>query len=572
MTFVETEQQRKRNILVVDDDEIVLATLHGILERRGYNVATASDGQAGVDAILNQKFDLVICDIKLPGMNGFEVIQTLHNNHTEMDVPPVVLLSGIGDKMSVRAGMKVGAKDYLTKPIDPDILFLTVEKHLRPLTKEVAPSTSQPAPRDGAHTNPNSREPESLPQFRAKAAVAIENKGSAIGAVLQLLTPEEIKETFGDDWPRLREKCMLIAEGVIRQSLSPKDYFSRGGEVTFNLLLADIDERRAQVRVEVMAMNIRQRLLGDGGEAGSTVKVVGDVLDIKEFSEPDGATALDELRDPSQTEAKDSKQRSSNNEGGHVLAAPTNNWLRDQIHLTYRPIWDAANHMVSAYQAYPVRKSSYATYEGATVLHGGDMDPMAIDLDLQVLNDVFEMIAAEKTAKEDIPTMISVPIHYTSLCGDVREHLGDVLLEAPSDSLKRLIFEICGLPDIRGEYSITRSITFLTFFSPQVIVSAPPDDRHAKLFRQSGASALKIDLEDVRGQPSLPELTKFIKKFGKDAEKLNLRSRIDGISTIDQFRSAVAGGVDFACGPTIGWTVESPRQTYRLEDTQILGL
>ncbi|MBN2138570.1 MAG: response regulator transcription factor [Sedimentisphaerales bacterium] len=100
-------------ILIIEDDATMLRGLADNFEFAGYAVITASDGQAGLDAALNHKPDLIILDIMLPEINGYEICRLLRNENLEM---PIIMLTAKGEESDIILGLNLGADDYVTKP------------------------------------------------------------------------------------------------------------------------------------------------------------------------------------------------------------------------------------------------------------------------------------------------------------------------------------------------------------------------------------------------------------------------------------------------------------------------
>jgi DNA-binding response OmpR family regulator len=102
-------------ILVVDDDSDITETLARRLMREGFEVATAYSGEEGLQKAIGEKPDVVLLDLMMPGMNGFEVLKELRKQVTDRWVP-VIIVSAQNDLDSVRSGYGLDADHYLTKP------------------------------------------------------------------------------------------------------------------------------------------------------------------------------------------------------------------------------------------------------------------------------------------------------------------------------------------------------------------------------------------------------------------------------------------------------------------------
>lgn len=119
------------NILCIEDVADLREDIAEELEDAGYKVLQAGDGQQGLELILEHKPALVISDITMPSMNGFELVAEIRNNHSELARMPFIFLSALADSQDVAQGLREGADDYLTKPIDFDLLLVKVEAILR---------------------------------------------------------------------------------------------------------------------------------------------------------------------------------------------------------------------------------------------------------------------------------------------------------------------------------------------------------------------------------------------------------------------------------------------------------
>lgn len=114
-------------ILIIDDNEYIRYTLTALLKDAGFDVGSAADGKCGIDEVKTNLYSLVILDLKLPRMDGMEIlkqIRALKNNI------PVIMLTAFGDIKSAVDAMKHGARDFITKPFDNDAIVMTIRKTL----------------------------------------------------------------------------------------------------------------------------------------------------------------------------------------------------------------------------------------------------------------------------------------------------------------------------------------------------------------------------------------------------------------------------------------------------------
>jgi DNA-binding response OmpR family regulator len=118
-------------ILCIEDEATLRGDIAEELEEAGYEVLQAADGAAGLEIILSQYPDLVISDITMPAMDGFEVLKRVRAERPDLANMPVIFLSALANRDDVLQGLKEGADEYLTKPIDFTLLAVKVEALLR---------------------------------------------------------------------------------------------------------------------------------------------------------------------------------------------------------------------------------------------------------------------------------------------------------------------------------------------------------------------------------------------------------------------------------------------------------
>lgn len=104
------------DILIIEDNEINMKLFADILEAKSYSVTKIYDGKEGYEEIKKQKYDLVILDIQLPSMNGFEILEKLYDDAIEL--PKILIVSAFAMEHEIAMAKQLGVKNYLTKPID----------------------------------------------------------------------------------------------------------------------------------------------------------------------------------------------------------------------------------------------------------------------------------------------------------------------------------------------------------------------------------------------------------------------------------------------------------------------
>ena len=119
-----------KRILIIDDAEYILEATSTLLSFEGFEVFTASDGAKGVDCAINLRPDMILCDVSMPEMDGYEVLKKIRE-HSNTKIIPFIFLTAFADKSNLRAGMESGADDYLSKPFTRDELLSAIEAQFK---------------------------------------------------------------------------------------------------------------------------------------------------------------------------------------------------------------------------------------------------------------------------------------------------------------------------------------------------------------------------------------------------------------------------------------------------------
>ena len=118
----------RRRLLLVEDDPTLRRALSFNLTREGYEVTSAADGEAALEAARSDRLDLILLDVMLPGMSGVEVLRVLRREGVST---PVIILSAKGDEIDRVVGLQIGADDYVAKPFSRPELLARIEAVLR---------------------------------------------------------------------------------------------------------------------------------------------------------------------------------------------------------------------------------------------------------------------------------------------------------------------------------------------------------------------------------------------------------------------------------------------------------
>ncbi len=118
------------NILIVDDDPNSVLLISRTVQEVGYSTTTADDGETALQLVQERSFDLILLDIMMPGIDGFEVCQLIQEDQDQQNKTPIIFLTSVTDSASIVKGFELGAVDYINKPIIGKELVARVETHL----------------------------------------------------------------------------------------------------------------------------------------------------------------------------------------------------------------------------------------------------------------------------------------------------------------------------------------------------------------------------------------------------------------------------------------------------------
>jgi DNA-binding response OmpR family regulator len=120
----------QQSILVADDDALLVGLLTHRLSAKGYAVSSAGDGAAAIDAVREQRPDLIVLDAMMPVMDGFEALRRIKSD-PDLSETPVVMLTALRQEVDVVGALELGAEDYLIKPFMPEELLSRIGRILK---------------------------------------------------------------------------------------------------------------------------------------------------------------------------------------------------------------------------------------------------------------------------------------------------------------------------------------------------------------------------------------------------------------------------------------------------------
>ncbi len=325
-------------ILCIDDESDLRNDVIEELQDSGYETLEAVNGKDGLEIILRDQPDLVLCDVTMPVMNGHELIRELRQNHPAFANLPFIFLSALADRDAQLKGRAEGGDDYMTKPVDYELLLATVGARLRQvermevhkeeqmvrLYKAVAVEPSKWEEFSARESIGNMTDAAEIPPqaveapetkndcgetFSEAVAEAMQSESkSLIAGRVQLVGLNEVKKSLGDSWQGMAEKAYEIAEKTIRRHLDPRDILRKDKNGDFVVCFADLSEQEAACKAQLIKHEVGEKLLGtQAGELGldsaqieaATMQSISQVdaesheLDLKDAKVNSGNDAFD---------------------------------------------------------------------------------------------------------------------------------------------------------------------------------------------------------------------------------------------------------------------------------------
>lgn len=236
-------------VLIVDDIPKNLQVLGNLLKNEGYRIAFAKNGENALQYLTDNQPDLILLDIMMPGMDGYEVCKRIKKNHHIREIP-VIFITALGEEEDEYRGFKIGCVDYITKPFNPRIVKARVATHLR--LKRKSDLLESISAIDGLTDIPNRRKfDETLEREWLRA------KRNAMFLSLILCDIDDFKN-YNDCYGHAAgDECLRrIAQALAKVINRPGDLAARYGGEEFGIILSETKKEGAVHLAEKMRLDI----------------------------------------------------------------------------------------------------------------------------------------------------------------------------------------------------------------------------------------------------------------------------------------------------------------------------
>lgn len=202
--------QAKKKILIIEDEAILVDVLTKKLDREGYDVSSAEDGERGLEEIERVQPDLILLDIVMPKMNGYEVLDVLQKKFGKDKMPPVIIISNSGQPVEIDRAINLGARDYIIKAqFTPDEVTTKVNS----LLGSLATKTTKPKVKDAAESVVDQK--KSVPTNVEASVLVVEDDQFLRDLLTTKLQKENFEVTTAIDGPGGLEKILSVKPDVV---------------------------------------------------------------------------------------------------------------------------------------------------------------------------------------------------------------------------------------------------------------------------------------------------------------------------------------------------------------------
>jgi two-component system, cell cycle response regulator len=262
-------------ILIVDDDDDAREALQLLLEAHGYEVWTARDGAEAVAEVQRHPPALIISDLRMPGMDGFGLVEQLRARSATAHLP-IILLSAVHERERRVAGLDLGADDYLTKPADPAELLARVRVHLRHAHRQQAlVRRSLLDPLTGALNRRGI-----LAVLRRERERALRTGGPLSVLMLDVDGFKELNDTYGH---AIGDEVLQQIARAIVDAVRVVDHVGRIGGDEFVVAVPDGDAAAAAaLAARLRVLRLGPLAVGEGGHLRVAVSVGAATMEIGE--------------------------------------------------------------------------------------------------------------------------------------------------------------------------------------------------------------------------------------------------------------------------------------------------
>lgn len=551
-------------ILVVEDEVDLRENLEIVLSHAGHTVTTAGNGCEALAIIVQNPPDLVISDLSMPEMTGFELLTTVRQDHPELAEMPILLLTAYGDKENLIAGRESGADDFLTKPVDYQVLLATLEARLARRQQASTLKETQfvrlfKGLQQKAEGSALTDSPSPLERIAELASFPLKGR-------ISLLMVEDFYRDYGQLPRSMQEKLIGVMERLIREVALPADVLLALGGGVWLLALATEDRTEAGARLDYLHTRLSQTI---GTENRS---LIDGVAGKRHRAGADG-----EKDDPALSEtlqALFSYALHVEDAGGasHLLTFPA---LIPSLHLDYLPIWSQRSQAVEMFRVRCLRTlDGVRLPEDRTLLHGAS-DRLLCDLQSHILDQVIrDLMAARISSASDgkplrVMVPLALPVFQNLNTYKIVQQLTDAARLAGSG---RLGFVVTHAGSSVSSGLLRHVFNLLAPVGGPIFLDYDANDSRIPGHVQAGCRGIHLDAAAALSFAGVRQdrLAQGLLESLRTAVKDGFAVWVSGVDQSDLARSLIAAGATFLSGKLVGEAKPQPERAYPLAASKVL--
>lgn len=526
-------------ILVVDDEPDLRENLEIALEESGFEISSAGNGAEALQKIRTEKYDLIVCDIAMPKLTGLEVLDSVRSDHPDLAELPFILLSAYSDRDDVIKGRDLGADDYLTKPVDYDLLKSVVASRLS-RSQEARSLKEKQFVKLFKSLGGADKSRETLPahlEDTLKFLAGLEGRNLK-GKVFLLFLGDYVR-----DYPDLQEtarfKVQQAAETILHSRTAFPGKATRLGDDTWLINLDVASAEEAETEFYKLAERLAHVFKSGGGTDGHAKPGDGTANDEGAL-DPETRRKIEKM-----FEAVSDAPRSDTDVEKIELA------LKRQIKFRYEPFWSREEELIAGAVLIPQRVRANHIFGGFKVLVGGVEDPtichlqsMIIDEAVTRIMDIRPSFVHQRQPKLIIPFAVPSMSHEHSY--KVESALRDLSSLLENEEVGFLLTGFNGdqnttyLGKLAAELRAFSSLIMLDVFNhpdfSKVLEAVEPDIVH-----------MELDTPQIFGLSEVDAL-RFIATNASSFEKRGIRTYISNVRTTNEARAFLSAKSHFLSG------------------------
>lgn len=539
-------------ILLVEDEIDLRDNIEIVLTHAGHEVLTAANGREALDVIESSPPDIVVSDISMPVMTGMQMLALVRQTMPALADMPIIFLTALGDKENVVDGRQAGVDDYLTKPVDYQVLTATIDARLARAGQARALKDRQFVKLFKGLTKKREEPPaaESAPSPLVRVAALAE---PSLRGRAQLLFPSEFIRDFAKLSPSAQEKALAVMKRIIDDWLTPGDVAADLGAGAVLLALATADLPAAADRFAFLRMRLTQALGGrhspaagmdDDGDAAGRGDRFGVDAELKET-----------LRNLHQESARQDADAGTEENGFADVA--------EAFRIEYEPLWDARTKSYCAFRVGWRRGVGRAALTGSDALLLGDEDPMLCDLTAFAMDvairDVMALRGRPDPGREPPIVILPVPlaVFQSMSVYKVERQVEDV---ASLLDRGRIGFHLTGFNDDAAFGVLRKACAALSRAADLLIVDMDMNFARMERLLSIGCKTLRLDF-NAPGAAALGDRARQILLSGvRQAVHAGFDVWAADAPTAAIGRQAILAGAALVSGPAVGAPCPAPDQ------------